>query len=191
MKIKLLTLFFLGITSLSAQTTHNLNWQIGIGTNVDLTIEVGDTVIWNWTDNAPHTVTSLPGSAESFNSGSITGNGLTYSRVFNIVGSNPYECSFHPFSMAGTITVQNTLSVNDFFKNGFSISPNPVKTVINLKMPLNVKIDEVKIYNLLGKEVYFNSILEKQINISKLSNGIYLVKISSEGKTKTKRFIKI
>ncbi|MCF7561381.1 T9SS type A sorting domain-containing protein [Sabulilitoribacter multivorans] len=190
MKTKLLTLFFLGIMSISAQTTHNLNWQIGMGTNVDLTIDVGDTVIWTWTDNFAHTVTSLAGSAENFNSGSITGNGMTYSKVFTVEGSNPYECSFHPLSMAGTITVQNSLSINDFQTKGFSISPNPAKSFININLPINVLIDEVKIFNLLGKQVYFSSILEEEMDVTSLPNGLYFISISSEGILKTKKIIK-
>ena len=47
MKTKLL-LFFAFITlGLTAQTTHQLEWSFA-STDQNLTIEVGDTVVWTW-----------------------------------------------------------------------------------------------------------------------------------------------
>lgn len=190
MKTKLLALLFLGIFSTQAQTTHNLNWEIGIGTNVDLTIDEGDTVIWTWTDAFPHTVTNLPGSTETFNSGSKTGNGMTYSKTFNSVGSNPYQCNFHPSTMKGTITVQSALSVNDFALKGFSLSPNPASSLISFKLPKEVNTGTIRVVDLLGKQLYLSNVKETTLDVSGLSKGLYFVKVSSEGINHTKRFIK-
>ncbi|WP_142783560.1 T9SS type A sorting domain-containing protein [Changchengzhania lutea] len=191
MKTKLLTLFFLGIISVNAQITHNLDWRIGIGTSIDLTIDTGDTVIWTWTDSAPHTVTNKSGSAEVFDSGTITGNEMTYSKTFTVVGTNPYQCDIHPGSMAGTITVENALGIDDFLLNSFSISPNPARSYIKLDSPSQLIIDNVKVFDVLGKEIYSKNKLEEQINISNFSKGIYILKVSSLGKIKTIRLIKI
>ncbi|WOD44279.1 T9SS type A sorting domain-containing protein [Hwangdonia lutea] len=189
MKTKLLALMFLGMLSAHAQTTHNLNWEIGIGT-LDLTIDEGDTVIWTWTDGAPHTVTSLAGSAETFDSGSKTGNGMTFSKTFNVVGSNPYQCNFHPSTMKGTITVEGALSVDDFRLKGFAIHPNPANTVISFKLPKGLNSGTISVFDLLGKQLYSNTITKTTLDISGLNNGLYVVKISSEGIHHTKRFIK-
>ena len=101
---------------LSSRAIKNLSWGIGIGTNNDATINVGDTVIWTWTDNViTHTVTST-GGTESFDSGAITGLGMTYQFTFNTVGITTYNCSLHPGTMQGTINVQ-VLSIEDEIKN--------------------------------------------------------------------------
>ncbi len=92
MKTKLLLiLFVIGIFSLDAQTTHNLNWFSGIGPNVDLTIEPGDTVIWTWT-SPNHSVENDPAgsSLESFDSGIIFPTGTMFSHTFTVVGSNEF-----------------------------------------------------------------------------------------------------
>jgi len=192
MKTKLLfSLFLIGIISVNAQTTHNLDWRIGIGTNLDLTIDDGDTVIWTWTDSAPHTVTNKSGSVEIFDSGNITGNGMTYSKTFTVVGTNPYQCNFHPGSMSGIITVNSSLSIDDALSlNNFSIAPNPAQSYIKLNSSSQLIINSVKIFDLLGKEIYSETKLEDQISISNFSKGVYIIKVSSLGKTKTKRFVK-
>tara|TARA_R110000796_G_scaffold116524_7_gene229090 strand:+ start:792 stop:998 length:207 start_codon:yes stop_codon:yes gene_type:complete len=58
---------------------HNLDWFAGIGSNVDLTITAGDTVIWTWI-SPTHTVENIDGSSvETFNSGFLGPNGSTFS----------------------------------------------------------------------------------------------------------------
>ncbi|MCI0852240.1 MAG: hypothetical protein J4O01_09330 [Chloroflexi bacterium] len=75
----------------------------------DLTVSVGQTVIWENTDTDPHTVThratnSDPPSIDSeFRSGSLTQSGQ-YSHVFDTPGTFQYFCEIHP-NMRATITV--------------------------------------------------------------------------------------
>ena len=123
-KITLLfVLLFAGLSAM-AQTTHNLNWYMGISTtDASLTIDAGDTVIWNFTDVPSHSVTSDAGSTETFDSGILsTGIGTTYSYTFATAGTNPYHCSVHP-SMVGTITVNavSTGPVNDDLANATAL----------------------------------------------------------------------
>lgn len=192
MKTKLLSFLFLIITMhLSAQITHDLNWEIGIGTNIDLTIDIGDTVRWTWTDGAPHTVTSFPGSTETFNSGNLTGNGQTFSHTFTQEGSNPYRCVIHPATMAGTITVNPALGIEDISFNNFSISPNPAKNFIKIQLPGFISEAKIIFFDVLGKQIYgTNNVVNTPIDISSWSSGLYFVKVSSQNKIKTKRFIK-
>ena len=96
---------------INAQTTHNLDWSMGISSaDASLTIDAGDTVIWTFTDTAPHSVTSDTGSNETFDSGTL-GAGSTYQYTFTEEGVNDYHCEVHP-SMVGTITV-NAAAVED------------------------------------------------------------------------------
>ncbi len=51
MKNNILFIAIMATVTLSAQTTFDLDWAIGInGEDASLTIETGDTVRWTWTD---------------------------------------------------------------------------------------------------------------------------------------------
>ncbi len=185
-----LLLFVFAMFGIQAQTTYNLDWEMGIGTNIDLTIKVGDKVKWNWTDEFPHTVQSDAGSTETFNSGTKTGIGSSYLFTFSVIGTNPYHCGFHPFTMAGTITVENALGVEAFSLKDFSVSPNPASTELFLKLPQGISVKTISIYDILGKQLYSNNHIESSINIARLTKGMYFLRVSSENISHTKRFIK-
>ncbi|WP_452225780.1 T9SS type A sorting domain-containing protein [Lacinutrix cladophorae] len=79
------------------------------------------------------------------------------------------------------------LSVNDFGLNTISIYPNPTTSDLHIKINSNLKA--VTIYSVLGKEVLSTS--NKSIDVSRLLNGVYLIRIKDEnGGVTTKRFIK-
>ncbi len=195
MKTKLLLLALFGIFATNAQTTYNLDWFMGIGTNVDLTIDQGDTVIWTWGDTAPHTVeNSVGNSVETFSSGVITGMGQTYSYTFTVVGANDYLCGVHgPASMSGTITVNEVLGVDENELNKINISPNPSSSFISLQLPKNMNQGQISVYDMLGKKLYsqeFTTEGSHSIDISKWNSGIYFLKVSSGERVQTERFIK-
>lgn len=83
-----------------------------------------------------------------------------------------------------------SLSTNIFDTNDFSYYPNPVKNTLNLSF--NQEISNVEIYNLLGQKVNANSVgaNQGQVDMSNLSNGVYLVKVFSNNQSKTIRVIK-
>lgn len=70
--------------------------------NSSRTIEVGDTIIWDWYSGGNHNLVSNIGSNESFNSGSLQGSGTTFSKIFNSTGASDYVCSPHSGNMFGT-----------------------------------------------------------------------------------------
>lgn len=68
-----------------------------------LTIPVGTTVVWTNQDTAPHTASSDPGSAFTFDTG-ILQKGQSGSVTFATAGSFPYHCNVHP-NMHGMVVV--------------------------------------------------------------------------------------
>jgi len=83
-----------------------------------------------------------------------------------------------------------TASIADLEQFNFKSYPNPVKDVINLSAAKN--IDKIEVYSLLGQQVE-NRILNSnnnQVNVSKLTNGIYLVKVFIEDAVGTFKFVK-
>lgn len=193
MKTRILIILSFGILSLNAQTTHDLDWYTGMGSNVDLTIDVGDTVKWTWT-SINHTVTSNVGSTETFDSGFLGPIGSTYSYTFTLEGTNPYYCAIHgALSMSGTITVQNSLGLDEESISEFKMYPNPSNSVLQLKFPKYVSNGRLTVIDLLGKELLTKSIKSTnslELNISNWNEGIYLIKVKSESISQTKQFIK-
>ena len=178
-KITLIIAFFV-IIPLHSQTTFDLDWAMGKndqGTNI--TINMGDTVRWTVTDNLSHSVTSVPDSSlENFDSGTLSGTGSRYAYTFTNAGSNSYECSFHPASMFGTVTVINGLTVEDKFVKNLNFYPNPVKDVLTISSLF--KIDSYQIYNVLGSLVLEGKGTGNitQVDMGRMTSGLYFVKIS-------------
>lgn len=100
--LMLLSVFF---CYTQAQTTHFIDWEMGVGANATITIDVGDEIVWTNTDGALHNVTSTdPDAPAGFGSGTLN-LGNSYSFTFNTPVVFDYMCGFHPGSMDGTITV--------------------------------------------------------------------------------------
>ncbi len=69
----------------------------------NVTVQVGDTVVWTHTGNRPHDVTSDDGTISSPRR---MGNGQTFFYTANTPGTFPYICTIHPNQMRATLVVQ-------------------------------------------------------------------------------------
>ncbi len=75
------------------------------------------------------------------------------------------------------------------FENNISIYPNPTSNTFVINLNVDV-LKKAIIYNHLGQKV--KEITTKEVNISNLSNGIYVVRITSQNdKIATKKIIKL
>jgi hypothetical protein len=75
----------------------------------------------------------------------------------------------------------------------FSIKPNPSSNFLNVLIENSVRGDyKIEVYDVLGKMIFNQSLSKMQtsISVSNWKAGIYLVKISNENHSQTKRFIK-
>ncbi|WP_323787961.1 T9SS type A sorting domain-containing protein [Psychroserpens sp.] len=91
------------------------------------------------------------------------------------------------------ITASTTLSTTEVLSNNeFSISPNPATSRLNVYLPQNSINATIAVYDVLGKRVYSNQLdaLTSTIDVSKWNTGVYLVRISTDNSTQTKRFVK-
>lgn len=79
------------------------------------------------------------------------------------------------------------LSVDNFDLNSISIFPNPVTDIINIKY--DKKIEEIIIFDILGKIVLNPTLTNDKINVSTLSSGLYLLSIQTNGVKVTKKII--
>ena len=89
-----------------------------------------------------------------------------------------------------TLYKGDILAVNDFAKNEFSVYPNPVKDMLNIKSTASV--DNVTVYDILGKVVLQENPgkISPAINMSGLASGSYLVKVTIGNSSKTIKVLK-
>lgn len=83
----------------------------------------------------------------------------------------------------------STLSSQDFNQNNLKVAlyPNPVRDMLNIELENEIK--SVEIYNLQGQKI--KTALSKQVNVSDLSAGIYMVRIEdTNNAVETKRIVK-
>ncbi|MEY4834070.1 MAG: hypothetical protein RI980_185 [Bacteroidota bacterium] len=88
-----------------------------------------------------------------------------------------------------TTTPNFTLANQSFSQiDGLKMYPNPTKNNLFIETALNSDIN-VSIINVLGKEVINSKVSNNSVNITGLTPGMYIVKITEEGKTATKKLI--
>jgi hypothetical protein len=83
------------------------------------------------------------------------------------------------------VTGTFALSTDSFAMAGFKLYPNPADDIFAIELPNNLENLSVRVFDVLGKEVMQKEIskLENKINISNLSPGNYLVKVTFEDKS--------
>ena len=80
------------------------------------------------------------------------------------------------------------LSSNSFSQiDGLKIYPNPVKDNLHIETALNDNID-ITIFDLFGKEV-LNTKVNTTVNVDDLTPGMYITRITEDGRVSTKKII--
>jgi hypothetical protein len=83
-----------------------------------------------------------------------------------------------------------SLGNSSFDTSNFTYYPNPVKDILNLSY--NQEISTVEVFNLLGQKVNTTNVNanDAHINVSNLSKGAYMVRVTSNNQVKTIKVIK-
>jgi hypothetical protein len=168
-----------------AQTQYFINWSLTTTSEeATLTIAPGDIVNWFWMDPEPHSVTSLPGSIETFDSGlqSVGNEPIIFSYTFTEVGENPYSCTMHP-QMNGTIIVNTTAATPKFKSGGIIAYPNPVNDIFTLESPIG--ITQATLYDSTGKTLFKSTANATKLIIQMygLNSGMYVLVAEVDGKS--------
>jgi hypothetical protein len=81
-------------------------------------------------------------------------------------------------------------AVDDFSAANFKLYPNPVNDVLNIQSA--TVIDEIEVYNLLGKRVMeaTPNAISPSLDMSTLSSGMYLVNVTIDETSKTFKVVK-
>jgi hypothetical protein len=84
-----------------------------------------------------------------------------------------------PYRGFAMLRIQDeTLSTKDLGMGRLLLSPNPVQTILNIANPNGISIDDISIYDVLGKIVYYSATPPDKINLETLKEGLYFVKIN-------------
>lgn len=112
--------------------------------------------------------------------------GVTTVRFLNFINNNMVEIFIDDVSIVDA----SSLSVSDLKVFNFSVSPNPTKDILTLNAKSN--IDKIELFNIMGQRVLEQTIglKSKDINMSDLSQGLYILKAQIGDKTGSYRVIK-
>ena len=89
----------------------------------------------------------------------------------------------------GFYITASTTGIDDVETQNLKIYPNPVKDELIIESG-ELRIEKVEICDLTGKTIYQFDNLKNKIDVSALSQGIYIVKIKTAKGTVTEKFIK-
>ena len=116
----------------------------------------------------------------------------TTSGRFMIISSNNI---FYDIN-GGVITIEGELGINENSFENFALWPNPSNGSINLALtPFSNGDIEVSLYDIRGSLVYNKgfetngSLFEKALTFSGLNTGIYFIRVSNSGISKTTKLI--
>ena len=90
------------------------------------------------------------------------------------------------FAVATSVLATHETSSN--LLENIKIYPNPAKDILNLEIPEEIKNFSFEIKDMSGRLISAHE-NETNINVSKLSNGVYLCTVKSDGETVTKKVI--
>ena len=82
------------------------------------------------------------------------------------------------------------LSTNLFSVGNIRFYPNPVRDILNIRNTTNSEIKNITIYNFLGKKVFYQKNPTYNINVKKISKGIYMLTFEVENKIYKSKIIK-
>ena len=88
------------------------------------------------------------------------------------------------------VAVDRPLSTDTFFKNNFSVYPNPAGNVININSISNTAINKIEISDAQGRLVKTINESTSSININELNSGVYFLKITTAQGIGTTKIIK-
>ena len=128
------------------------------------------------------TIADAEAGTNSLNLATLLTDGTTYYAVQTFG-----ECASEIFPVAVTL---GTTATNDFASKGFTYYPNPVTTLLTINY--STAITNITVYNLMGQQVLSrdNTLPQAVTDMSALSAGTYLVKVTAGTQTTTLKIVK-
>ncbi|MCX7547002.1 DUF6130 family protein [Xanthomarina sp. F1114] len=81
------------------------------------------------------------------------------------------------------------LSTSSYELASFNVYPNPVSNgFVNISSKTN-EVIQVTVFDILGKQVLNSTVNNNKLNVSTLNTGVYILKISQNGQSTTKKLV--
>ncbi|RPI42585.1 MAG: T9SS C-terminal target domain-containing protein [Bacteroidetes bacterium] len=194
---RIVTAVFLTLPALvlSGQQTYQVNVTVNVFSPGQLTINVGDKVVWTnsqGTHNVNGSQATFPGNPASF--GNQVGAGWVYEYTFQTAGTYDYQCDPHAaFGMNGQVIVEGSVTGPE--PAGVSpllrIYPNPAHDVLHISA--EDPLVSVSLVSVTGNRLVSVSDPAKahEMSLEGIAPGIYFVEIvTSDQKSVVERIIK-
>mgnify|MGYP001484286893 CR=1 FL=1 len=191
-------------------TLFNGNAQCPSPSNLTYSTTNSFDALLSWTENGTANTWDIAVVPDFYVGAPLPSNGWisAYSNPFLLVGLTPYCNVFFVRSVCSTTEVSPwiavassacslnvfnylaTLSNNSFSMDNENIKifPNPSSNLIQITT--NSKIDKITLFDTLGKEILTQTQNTTEVNIEKLSKGLYIVEIFSKNEKVYKKIIK-
>ena len=180
-----------------AQTTHTVNTGSYYYTPTNLTVQVGDSVIWI-NDGGLHdvngninSITNQPFSNPvTFDSPSTnTAGAIIFAFKFTVAGTYNYDCSVGSHAangMVGSVIVTDPSTNTNTLNTSYLIYPNPTFDFVFLSGITGKSLTMV--YDITGKLLQSTS--SKKIDLLSYPNGLYILNVHADKSITTHRIIK-
>ncbi len=153
---------------------------------------------WDDNDDSQNFYTLYLADNESLLNAAVFNNFNSGDQIINLTDNSTYYWKIESYNCFGftssetwSFTTSTTAGLNDTNQNLFSVFPNPVKDILNIKG--NGVIDNAVVINQLGQRVLYidgSLLANKQINISSLESGLYFIRLKANNKTEILQVIK-
>jgi hypothetical protein len=159
------------VTAASSNTSF-----ICVGSSATLTATGASTYVWNTTATTAVIVVS-PNTTTSY---TVTGTGANGCTANAVISQSVSTCT----------------GLNSNFSNltsNFIVYPNPTNSVINIEfLVFNNESYTIEIVNIVGQVLHKETVTTKNLTLKtdNLQNGVYFVKATVDGKTKTVKLVK-
>ena len=172
------------ITQVAAQSWDQEKYSVHVGTSDDISVLV----------NATASMTEVLGDAGD--TGTPTPHTLDLSALAGettvYVAFRHWDCTDQDFISIDDVTVEaQSLSIEEFTANTFNHSYNKNTDKLTLESS-SVPFNNVDIFNIIGQRVINQTLTQSKevIDMSNLKDGIYLVKVISQGQIQTIKILK-
>src|SRR5690606_24418307 len=167
---------------------------------------IGSFAIYTFTFSTPVVLDNLLGGTDAtfwvgFSMGNavngdtgVTGGALVAGLPYAVKSDNTGVWTLSTSSplLDGNYTFEGTcsLSIKDYsLDNSISVYPIPTNDFVNLEVSNSVIIKSVELYNIIGKQVLKTDSV-KTLDLSNLESGVYLLKVSTDLGSMTKKIIR-
>lgn len=138
---------------------------------------------WEYLDSWAKRNNGTGPDGASFNAANWTFGGVASLNNLGLCQAAAAFSTLVPFGQFTLSTKQNSIS-------GLNVYPNPVVNGnLFITSSNTAATKSVAIFDVLGKQVIKTNVSNQVVNVSKLISGVYILKITEEGKTATRKLV--